>query len=111
VNDQVEEAALRRLREICGDLPRTVERTSYGHPAFAVGRELFAVIETYRGALSLAIRVGPQRQSQLLGDDRFYLTPYVGKRGWVSLRLLAAPLDWDELADLLADSHRRLLQG
>jgi len=37
--------------------------------------------------------------------DRFFVPPYVGHHGWIGVRL-DVELDWDEIADLVADSYR-----
>jgi predicted DNA-binding protein (MmcQ/YjbR family) len=44
-------------------------------------------------------------QEILLHDGRFIRTPYVGKHGWVSLRVVG-PLDWKEVRSLIKRSHR-----
>lgn len=82
-----EQAALVRLRPLALALPEVVETTSFGHPTFRVRGKSLAVLETYRGVLSLAFKAGHDAQPAFLSDARFYLTPYVGKHGWVSLKL------------------------
>jgi hypothetical protein len=37
-------------------------------------------------------------------DPRFFLTPYAGKHGWVTLRVHAAPLNWEEIRGLVEGS-------
>ncbi len=39
---------------------------------------------------------------------RFYMPAYVGPRGWVGLRLDIEEIDWDEVAELVGDSYRRV---
>jgi predicted DNA-binding protein (MmcQ/YjbR family) len=78
---------------------------THGHPAFSDGKRIFAVLEVYRGELSLCVKVGLAVQGVFLADPRFYLTPYIGKQGWVSLKVHAAPIDWKEIAGLLEGSH------
>ena len=101
-----EEAFLTRLRKICLPLTGTEEKLSHGHPSFATAKGAYAVLEEYRGDLSLCIKVGKEMQGVFLADPRFYRTPYIGHRGWVSLKLHAAPLDWTEIAELVKASHR-----
>jgi predicted DNA-binding protein (MmcQ/YjbR family) len=95
---------LAKLREICLSLPKTHETVTFGHPTFQVGTKTFAVLETYKGELSIAVKVGKPMQSVFLQDSRFYRTPYVGQHGWVSLRA-AGKLDWKEIAGLVEGSH------
>jgi predicted DNA-binding protein (MmcQ/YjbR family) len=96
---------LQVMRGICASLSGAEERISHGHPAFAVRKGIFAVLEEYAGELSLCIKVGTETQDLFLKDPRFYKTPYIGNKGWVSLKVHAAPLDWDEIRELLAGSH------
>ncbi len=94
------------MRAISLALPGSEEVLTHGHPAFTGGKRIFAVLEEYRGELSLCVKVGLDVQAVFLADPRFYLTPYIGKRGWVSLKVHAAPIDWDEIAGLLEGSHQ-----
>src|SRR5262245_15645899 len=90
-----EQAALVRLRPLALAQAEALETTSFGHPTFRVRGKTFAVLETYRGVLSLAFKAGHEHQRAFLSDARFYATPYSGKHGWVSLRIegrLDAPL-------------------
>lgn len=86
-------------------LPDTTETVSFGHPTFRVKGKTFAVFEEYKGDLSICLRVGNSMQDVFLADARFYRTPHIGKHGWVSLKVYAAPLDWDEIDQLLTGSH------
>jgi len=86
-------------------LPGTEEKVSHGHPAFATKRGIYAVLEEYRGELSICVNVGPEVQGAFLEDERFYRTPFAGKYGWVSLKVHAAPLDWKEIRELLRGSY------
>ena len=63
------------------------------------------MVEEYRNELSLAVNVGRPMQDLFLEDPRFYRTPYIGKLGWVSLRVHAAPLKSKELVGLLRGSY------
>jgi predicted DNA-binding protein (MmcQ/YjbR family) len=99
---------LQRMRRICMSLPGTEEKITHGHPAFVSGGHIYAVLEEYRGELSICIKVGKEMQGIFLKDPRFYSTPYIGKLGWVSLKVHAAPLDWTEIASLLEGSCRNV---
>jgi hypothetical protein len=46
-------------------------------------------------------------QAFLVGSDpeRFFVPPYVGHRGWLGV-YLDVPVDWDEIADVVADAYR-----
>ena len=95
-----EKKILEKLREICLALPKTSETTTFGHPTFQVGTKTFTVLETYKGVLSICVKVGKKMQPVFLEDDRFYRTPYVGQHGWVSLRA-NTKLNWTEIRELV----------
>jgi predicted DNA-binding protein (MmcQ/YjbR family) len=96
---------LAKLREICLALPGAEETVTFGHPTFRAAGKTFAVLEEYKGEFSIAFRVERSLQEVFLKDPRFYRTPYVGKHGWVSLRV-SSRFGWVELRELLAESYR-----
>lgn len=95
---------LSKLRKICLALPKTSETTTFGHPTFQVGTKTFTVLETYKGELSICVKVGKKMQPVFLEDQRFYRTPYVGQHGWVSLRA-KTKLNWKEIEQLVRGSY------
>ena len=101
-------ALLTKLRKIVAGLPDATETVTFGHPTFQVGGKTFAVFELYKGELGLALKVEKELQGVFLKDPRFYLTPYIGKKGWVTLRMNSKPMDWKEVRELMAGSHRLL---
>ena len=82
--------ALKQLRTICLCLPEASEVEAWGHPTFRAGKNMFAAfgegVEGKEG-LSLGVKVGFERQEELLHDARFYPTPYAAHQGWVSLKI------------------------
>jgi len=100
-----EQEVLRRLREICLWLPGASETVTFGHPTFQANRKTFAVLEEYKSELSICVLAGKRMQGVFLKDPRFYRTPYIGNRGWVSLKVHGAPLDWREVRELVVGSH------
>ena len=61
---------------------------------------MFAVLEEYKGELGICLKVGTLLQGVFLQDPRFFRTPYIGKHGWVTLRVYAAPLNWNEIREI-----------
>ncbi|MBI5363641.1 MAG: MmcQ/YjbR family DNA-binding protein [Planctomycetes bacterium] len=100
------DAVLARLCKLALALPGASETVTFGHPAFRVAKKLFVVLEEYRGELCLVFKAELPRQQELVLSPRFFVAPYVGKHGWVSLRVHAAPLDWKEIAELVRESWR-----
>lgn len=107
---RVYEKALKQLRSICLALPEAVEIEAWGHPTFRAGKKMFAAfgegVEGKEG-LSLGVKVGFDRQEQLLKDDRFYPTPYAAHQGWVSLTI-DGTTDWAEVKGLLLEAYRQV---
>ena len=99
-----QETLLPRLRRICLRLPGTLETTSWGHPAFKAGGKTFCVIETYKGHLTLCFKLPAADAAAALSDARFFKSPYVGNKGWVSLIVEGAPA-WREVAELALKSY------
>jgi predicted DNA-binding protein (MmcQ/YjbR family) len=100
------EQVLRRLRQICGALPETSEVTAWGHPNFKVANKTFAAFETYKGEWAIAFKAEREHQQFLVdSDERFYVSPYVGKHGWVSMKI-GAGVDWAQVKKLISQSYR-----
>jgi predicted DNA-binding protein (MmcQ/YjbR family) len=100
-----EDAVLNRLRKVCARLRASSETVTFGHPTFQVGGKTFAVLEEYKGELGIALKVELSLQPVFLKDPRFFRTPYIGKHGWVTLKIYAAPLNWKEIAELVKGSY------
>ena len=98
-----------RVRAICTALPDTAEKLSHGEAAwFVKGRQFATMAERHhddRVAVWIAAAPGAQEVLVATDPERFFRPPYVGVRGWVGV-YLDVPVDWDELASLLADAHR-----
>ena len=103
-----------RLRRLCAALPDVTERLSHGEPAWFVRDRSFATTADHhhddRLAVWLAAAAG--RQESLVETDpaRFFRPPYVGHRGWVGV-YLDVSVDWDELAQLIADAHATIAEA
>jgi predicted DNA-binding protein (MmcQ/YjbR family) len=97
---------LKQLRRVCLKLTDAEETVSFGHPTFRVrGGKIFAVLEEFKGELGICVNVGKLMQRIFLDDPRFFRTPYIGKHGWVTLRVYAARLNWNEIRELVKGSH------
>jgi predicted DNA-binding protein (MmcQ/YjbR family) len=99
--------ALNVVRSLCLALPETSEVEAWGHPTFRAGKKMFAGFGAEAGAPTLGLKVGFERQDELLQDDRFYPTPYAAHQGWVSLRL-NGNTDWDEVRGLVREAYRQV---
>jgi len=99
-----------RTVAICGALP---EATAEGEPHLACavrGRRFAYLLDDHHGdgRLALDVKVAPGRNAELVAGDpeRFFIPAYVGARGWVAMALDRGEVDWDLVAELLADAYR-----
>lgn len=109
---------LEELRNVSRDLPGAEETVKWGYDiVFQVNGKMFAIIGEWRGDLCLTVKVGKQAMGVFLEDSRYFEAPYVGKHGWVSLKLYSAPAaeEVSELVrgsyELVRDSKRRSRPG
>lgn len=106
----MEEEPLARLRALCLALPGAVERGDVVEHTFRVREKFFAMfLDNHPGDGWVAAwcRAPAGAQDVLVAADteRYFVPPYVGRHGWVGVRL-DRPTDWDELADLVRDGYR-----
>jgi hypothetical protein len=98
------------IRRICLGLPETSERLSHGAPTFFVrGKRSFVMVLTDhhgdgRFAIWCAAPEGMQRLLVDADEERFFVPPYVGHRGWLGFRLDRG-FARGELAGLLEDAY------
>jgi predicted DNA-binding protein (MmcQ/YjbR family) len=116
-DERDDERALARLRDICLRLPEADEATLQDRPLFHVHRKRFALFNglaspprpRWAGSgRSVHFVTDPHEREALRQDARFSVSPHHGNRGWLSLDLTVAPVDWAELAELLETSYRHV---
>jgi predicted DNA-binding protein (MmcQ/YjbR family) len=99
---------LDRLRAICMAFPEAAEDgAGVGTPSFKVRDKIFAMRHGMAGRPSMWCKAPAGAQDILVGSNpaRFFVPPYVGHHGWIGV-WLDDDLDWEEIADLIADSYR-----
>jgi hypothetical protein len=100
-----------RLVRLCRTLPEATVTAHDQHVGFTVGGRTFAWYvddEHGDGRVAVLCKAAQGENAALVAADphRFYLPRYVGRRGWVGLRLDLQDVDWGEVAELVADSYR-----
>ncbi|PYT13687.1 MAG: hypothetical protein DMF51_10145 [Acidobacteria bacterium] len=63
------------------------------------------MFEVYRGRPCIAVKAEDGLQQLLIDEVRFFRTPYIGNRGWISA-WVDRDVDWTLLEDLVKRSYR-----
>ncbi|MGH3451800.1 MAG: MmcQ/YjbR family DNA-binding protein [Haloechinothrix sp.] len=101
---------LPKLRALCLAMPEATERISHGEPTWFVrGKKTFVTYADHHhdDRLGFWCAAPPGAQEALVAGDpvRYFRPPYVGHRGWLGV-YLDVPVDWDEVAEIVADAFR-----
>ncbi len=100
---------LAELRETCLCFPEAVEVEAWGRPTFRAGKKMFAIFtglndEQYK----VVFKPDAAERQALLADRRISVPDYFGASGWLALEFTVAPVDWDEVAELVEGSYRQV---
>jgi len=92
------------VRALARELPGAVEGTSYGTPAFRVGKCLF--VRQHQGGESLVVKIDYAERAMRMKTEpaTFYITDHYLNYPWILVRL--ATVDPDDLRDLLTEAWR-----
>ena len=98
-----------RVREIALGFPDAIEKLSHGEAAFFTPKRMFATIDNNHhgsGHVAAVCNAPPGAQEALVAAEprHFFIPPYVGKAGWLGVRL-DRDLAWNTVADLLRQAH------
>lgn len=101
---------LAELREVCLALPESVEVEAWGRPTFRAGKKIFAMFASGPGDDGFGVIFKPEADEApaLRDDPRFFAPPYWGPSGWLELHFDSAPVEWDEVAELVEGSYRQV---
>ena len=102
-----------RVTKICLAFPEATCEISGDHAIFRIRKKTFAYYMNNHhgdGIVCVAAKVASGDNTALVAaqPERFCLPAYIASKGWVSLRLDAGEIDWDEVCELTADSYRRV---
>jgi predicted DNA-binding protein (MmcQ/YjbR family) len=98
------------LREICLALPEVFEKEAWGECTFRVnGGSMFAMTDNNHhdsGHVAVWVKAPAMVQEILVNSDpkRFFVPPYMGKKGWVGVRI-DYKVKWDQTAAILKDGY------
>jgi predicted DNA-binding protein (MmcQ/YjbR family) len=94
---------LERMRSLAMALPEATEEVTWGTDInFRVRKKIFAF--PGQGG-SLTVKADREELPALLDDARFTPAPYLARGGWVRMDLTTAPIDWDEIDELIRTSY------
>jgi predicted DNA-binding protein (MmcQ/YjbR family) len=80
-----------------------------GRPTFRAGKKLFAVFSGGdEHPFGVIFKPELAERPALVEDPRFYVPPYFGPSGWMALDFTAAPVDWEEVTELMESSYRQV---
>jgi len=98
---------LKFLRKICLSFPETIEETAWGDPTFRIKGKIFAMYKTGDGRVSVWCKAQDGAQSALTYGQPavFFVPPYVGRRGWIGIRL-DVDIDKRHITCLLKESYK-----
>jgi predicted DNA-binding protein (MmcQ/YjbR family) len=100
---------LAELRAVCLSLPEAHEVEAWGRPTFRAGKKIFAVFEGDDDhPFAVIFKPEAAERAALVEDPRVYLPRYWAPSGWLALDFTAAPVDWDEIAELMEESYRQV---
>jgi hypothetical protein len=96
------------VRRLCLSFPEAAEVEAWGRPTFRAGKIFCVYSGTDEHPWSIIVQADEDERPALLQDDRFFLAPYWRNAPWISFDLTAAPVDWDEVSELIETSYRRV---
>jgi len=111
---------LTKLRQAALELPETEERLSHGQPTFFVAGKQFAQFRDNHhgdGKTVVCVRISSlDEQAMLLEADPETYSQPAYLPSWISINLEGAGVDWDHVADRIAESWelaapKRLLEA
>ncbi|HEU4339903.1 MAG TPA: MmcQ/YjbR family DNA-binding protein [Planctomycetota bacterium] len=76
-----------KLKKICLDLPDTKLTMTWGSPHFRVADKIFCGSGEEDGVLTVGFKLEKPHAARVLNDPRFSVAPYVGKHGWVHMKV------------------------
>lgn len=101
-----------RLAELCSRYPDTEASSPWQneHLSLEVAGKRFGYFlyrhfgDDDRSGAVLKAAPGTQEELVRLDPDRFWVPAFVGRHGWIGIRLDLEEPDWDEIADLIRDA-------
>lgn len=110
-----DDMGLAEVRGLALGFPGAFEKVAWGRPVFCAPK-MFVIYggstkSTVKGVHvqhphSVLVKVDDSDRRALEQDPRFFFPAYLGPFGWLGLDFESAPVDWDEIAELMDASFR-----
>ena len=102
---------VKRLGEICARLREVEQRVHADFIDYRVRSKLFAYFlngHDSDGIVSICVKsqLGENVDRARAQPDRYYLPPYIGKKGWFGIRVDRKPIDWQDIEAAVLQSYR-----
>ncbi|MBK5264044.1 MAG: MmcQ/YjbR family DNA-binding protein [Alphaproteobacteria bacterium] len=92
-----------RIRQLCLDQPRGLERIMYGFPVFSIGKGKVFVwllhgLTIDRSAIAVRISGADEREMLIEADSAIFFRPrYLGRWNWIGMRFDLPSITWSQL--------------
>jgi len=98
-----------RVRKLCLSFDDVEEKLSHGEPTFFVCKRVFVMYSAnHHGDLRYALWCNmPEGAQEILlqsDPENFFYPPYVGKAGWIALRL-DRTAKWETVRSIVIDAY------
>jgi predicted DNA-binding protein (MmcQ/YjbR family) len=99
------------LEDVLADLPDAKPGVSrWGDVCLRVRERTVATLEDHKHGPCLVVKVPKAELPALLESGPYSLAPYVGRYGWVCVRL-SSDTDWDQVREMVIESYRLVAQS
>ena len=99
-----------RIAGVCLALPDTTEEIKWDSPHFCVRGKIFASFGEQDGLPVITFKTDPLDQREKVRDPRYFIAAYVGRFGWVGMRLNGR-VKWDDVKAGIARSYSLIAGG
>lgn len=100
-----------RLIRICETLPEVTVEPANEHLKISIRKKTLAYYQFDHhgdGMISLVCKANPSEQRRMIRSDMetFFVPDYLGKKGWLGIRLDLAEVDWDTVTESLRRAYQ-----
>ena len=110
-DEKLAKASLDRLTKICEALPEVDHETESKHATFRIRKKPFVYfLDNHHGdrVISACVKGDPKANAKIIASDpkRFYLPAYIGRAGFLGIRLDAKNVDWKDIETRIGEAWK-----